>query len=152
MFNIQFNNDGTLLFVGEEGKRESVYIKRCFPWSGENEFLSLKNFKDEEIHLIENVKDLSIDDQRALRDYFDFNELKLEVRHVLEINENFELRTFEVITVQGKRTFQMKKEDYPSRGANGEVFFEDLSGDLLFIKNLESLDKDSRKKLSFLID
>ncbi len=148
---ILFNED-RILKVRHESDLIDVYVKRCFPWSAKNEYLSLMNFKEEEIALIDEVDNLSDSSKSALSNYFKFMEVSLEILEVYEITNEFEIRNFDVRTRQGRRKFQMKMEDYPTEGERGEVFFEDLNGDLYFVSKPSLLDKDSREKISFLID
>lgn len=161
MVSLEFNQKGSLICrlqnVNGGLQEQSVYIKKCFPWSSKEgdkkeNFFSLKNFDDEEVYLIENLEDLGLTSQNAIKSYFEFNELKLEILKVNKIEESFELRLFDVETSQGPRKFQMKLEDYPEGNNSGAVFFEDLSGDLFYVSDANLLDEDSRKKLSYLID
>lgn len=132
----------------QAGKKTEVTIKQCFPWSEPMEFLSLRDEKENEVFLIENLKDLDVLTRLTVEEYLKAAEFVMKVEKVLHIEEDVELREYTVLTEQGKRIFHTKLEDWPEFLPDGSILIEDLAGDIFKIENVNLLDPVSQKNLS----
>lgn len=143
-----YMGDNHQLTFEQSGKATQVKIKQCFPWSEPNEFLSLRDEKENEVFLIEKLEDLDVVTRLTIEEYLKTAEFVMKVEKVLHIEEDVELREYTVLTEQGKRIFHTKLEDWPEFLPDGSILIEDLAGDIFKIENLEYLDPISQKNLS----
>ncbi len=137
-----------ILCVSHESSDTEVSIKQCFPWSGPDEFLSLRDSDDNEVYLIKDINELDETSQRLIQEELNFSQFVLKVSQVKKIEEDIELRQFHVVTEQGERVFQTKLEDWPEVLESGIITIQDLAGDIFRIEDWQSLDFKSKKELS----
>ncbi|MEC7277506.1 MAG: DUF1854 domain-containing protein [Bdellovibrionota bacterium] len=131
------------------GEREvEVFLKQCFPWTTPGRFLSLRDKDDNEVCLIEDLEQINNEARALLKEELAFSQFVLNIINVKNIEEDVELRRFQVETSQGLRVFQTKLEDWPEVLENGTILIEDLAGDLFRITNWRELDSHSQKELS----
>lgn len=122
-----------------------VNIKKCFPWSHQNKYLSLRNRDDEEVYLLPCIDLLDDQSKKNLLYYLSLSDFMLNIVDILSIDEEVELRNFKVVTTSGERSIQTKLDDWPKVLKNGSVMIQDLCGDTFVIKNLKSLKVAARK-------
>lgn len=142
----QKNNQQLYFSNGE--KENEVRIKQCFPWSIPDKFLSLRNSQDDEVYIINDINDLDIKMQRVIKNYLKSIEFVLEIKDIIKIEEDFELRRYEVLTLNGQRTFQTKLDEWPLVKDNGNIYIEDVAGDIFFLKTVNNLGPKGKKLLS----
>ena len=76
----------------------------------------------------------------------------MEIDAVLSVEEEIEIRVFEVETAQGPRTFQTERDEWPRELAGGGLLIRDVAGDLYAVRDPERLDPASRKLLWVFLD
>lgn len=143
--------DGRLLVI-IDGEAVAVRLRQCFPWSEPHRFLSLRNEEDDEIALVEDPAELSTGSRRALGEALVDAGFVLEVVRVLSIEEEVEIRQWEVETVQGTRFFQTHLDDWPRVLPKGGLLIRDVAGDLYLLGDPAGLDARSRELLWAFVD
>ncbi|MDJ0789832.1 MAG: DUF1854 domain-containing protein [Myxococcota bacterium] len=138
--------DGRLM-AGTEGPGAAVRVQRCFPWSEPLEFVSLRDADDEEVALVRRLSDLPEGSRKVLSEALVEAGFVFEVQALLEVEEEIEIRTFEVRTRQGIRRFQTHRDEWPRDVPGGGLLIKDVVGDLYWVREPEGLDKRSRKLL-----
>lgn len=142
------DTDGRLfIHADEEGRWVPVAIRPCFPWSRSGAFLSLRDEDNNEYALIPDPEQLPGHARIPLLETLAETRFTFEIRSVIKVENDFELRVWTVLTAQGKRTFCTKTDDWPDRHDDGRVVFSDLGGDLYVINDLESMDPRSKRIL-----
>ena len=68
----------------------------------------------------------------------------LRIRRIIQVEEEVEIRTWQVVTEQGPRSFQTKLDDWPMEVPGGGIVIRDVSGDLYHVANPGGLDEKSR--------
>ncbi|MHC4915232.1 MAG: DUF1854 domain-containing protein [Planctomycetota bacterium] len=121
--------------------------RRCFPWSAEGRWISLRDEEEKELALIEDVRDLDRTSRAALVRALDEAAFMLVVESVEEVEEEFELRRWRVNTRQGERSFQTRLDDWPRGTPGGGLLIRDLSGDLYFVPDVAEMNEQSRRLL-----
>ena len=135
------------------GERECpVWVRRCFPWSAPDEWVSLRDRDDEEVALVRQLGELDGDSRRALERALREAGFVLEVEGVLEVEDEIEIRTFRVRTAHGVRSFQTLRDEWPRQMPDGALLIRDVTGDLYRVAAPSSLDPKSRKRLAAFID
>ena len=68
------------------------------------------------------------------------------------MNEEYDLRLFQVETQFGKRNFQMRAEDWPIILSEGRILLYDINGDFYVIEDINKLTAKEQKTLNYLVD
>jgi hypothetical protein len=71
----------------------------------------------------------------------------LRIRRIVQVDEEVEIRTWQVVTEQGSRSFQTKLDDWPMEVPGGGIVIRDVSGDLYHVPDPEAMDERSRRWL-----
>ena len=148
---LEWRDDGSLWAVKDDGERP-VSVRRCFPWTEPLRHLSLRDADDEEFAFVRDPADLDARSRVALESALAVAGFVFEVTRVLEIEEEVEIRRWQVETRQGPRTFQTRLDDWPRTLPHGGLLIRDLAGDLYHLIELEQLDKQSRELLWAFVD
>ena len=138
--------DGRLVAAAEEGPR-TVVARRCFPWSEPGKYVSLRDGDHHEVALVRDPGALSEDSRRALDLALAEGGFVFEVSAVVEVEEEVEIRHWQVVTRQGARSFQTRLDDWPRALPGGGFLIRDVGGDLYRLPEPERMDARSRKLL-----
>jgi hypothetical protein len=138
---------GQHLCLDVGGKLTAVTPVRCFPWSAETEYISLREPNGKELHLVQHANELDPESAQALATALASVGFVLEVCRIESIQEDYELRIWKVDTAQGPRTFQTPLDTWPWPSPDGGYFVRDLCGDLFRLPPPDTLDVGSRQKL-----
>jgi hypothetical protein len=143
--------DGRL--CADLGKERSiVHVHRCFPWSEPGQFISLRDDEGEEFALVADPAELSQSARTALDAALVEAGFIFEVKAVLEIEEEVELRNWLVDTDQGARRFQTRLDDWPRKLPEGGVLIRDVTGDFYRVVDPARLDRKSKTLLWAFVD
>jgi len=148
---LEKRRDGRLWALLAE-RAAPVKLRRCFPWTFPERYISLQTEDNTELAFIADPKELSLASQAALRHALSEAGFVLLIRRVYSVKEDFELRLFEVETPQGRRTFQTALDAWPRETPDGGLLIEDVAGDVFRIEDPASLDERSRELLWELVD
>jgi len=140
------------LWAGRDGSAVPVRMVRCFPWSSPARMLSLRDADDAEVALVARLSDLEDGSREVLGEALLEAGFVLDVVEVLEIEEDVEIRRWQVRTRQGDRSFQTALDAWPRDAPTGGLLMEDVAGDLFRIPPLDELDLKSQKKVWAFID
>lgn len=121
-----------------------VRVHRCFPWSEPGRFLSLRDDEHEEVALVHGLEELDDESGRVLEGAIAEAGFVLEVTRIVNVDEEVEIRTWEVDTRQGPRSFQTRLDDWPTDVPGGGIVIRDVAGDLYHVADPESMDERSR--------
>lgn len=144
--------DGQLWLTTGDGEPTAVRISRCFPWSARSRFISLRDDERRERWLIEDPETLDLQSRRTLEDALVEADFVLELESIAGIDEEIEIRCWDVETSQGPRRFQTRRDDWPRRVPGGGVLIRDVAGDLYLIRRPGELDSASRSLLAAFVD
>lgn len=128
-----------------------VRVRQCFPWSEPHRHLSLRDAEEKEILLVEDPASLGAASREALERALAEAGFVLEVTRVLSIEEEVEIRQWEVETRHGPRAFQTHLDDWPRSLPGGGILIRDVAGDLYRLMVTE-LDRKSRELLWAFVD
>ena len=70
----------------------------------------------------------------------------------VSIEDEFELRVWNVETTQGSRKFQTKLDEWPQKLPGGDLLIRDVAGDLYLVVSDKRLDPKSEKLLWAFLD
>jgi len=141
---IEHRFDGELR-LAMNGTTTSVRPHRCFPWVDPGNYISLRDLDGKEVALIDTITALDQSSRTALEEAIRQIDFVMDIRHILEMREDYELRVWKVETPGGIRQFQTLLEDWPVEMENGSLLFRDISGDLFIIHDPLSMEARDRK-------
>jgi hypothetical protein len=147
-----FDSDTSMLYLSEDKDKEMVTLKKCFPWSEGASFFSVRNAKDDEVAFISKLEELSASDYQAIAKYFESHYSQFTINKLVSVNEEYDLRLFQVETQFGKRNFQMRAEDWPIILSEGRILLYDINGDFYVIEDINKLTAKEQKTLNYLVD
>jgi len=140
------------LWLTRDAQSLAVQIARCFPWSARARFISLRDNDREEVWLIEDPATLDINSRETLEDALIEADFVLDVERIESVDEEIEIRCWNVQTSQGKRQFQTRRDEWPRVVPGGGVLIRDVAGDLYYIGRPDELDGKSRELLEVFVD
>jgi hypothetical protein len=129
-----------------------VRLRRCFPWTFPERYISLQTEQNEELAFIGDPRDLDAASQAALSQALSEVGFVFLIQRVYSVEEDFELRCFKVETPQGPRAFQTALDAWPRETPDGGLLIEDVAGDVFRIENPDELDPKSRELVWELVD
>jgi hypothetical protein len=151
LLTLEETGDGRLL--AERGGQQSVvHVRRCFPWSEPDRFISLRDVEGDEFALVSDPRELDDASRAVLETALGRAGFVFTVTGVHEIEEEVELRHWRVETQQGARKFQTRLDEWPRRLPDGGFLIRDVTGDLYRFVDPERLDMQSRSLLWAFID
>lgn len=140
------------LRLWRSGQGVPVTPVRCFPWTAPECHISLRNADSDELAYIVSAHELDIDSRQALLLSLQDTGTLLQVTAVTAIEEDVELRIWQVQTLSGPRVFQTPLDLWPRPVPGGGTMLEDVAGDLYWIPDRALLDVRSRRLLWPLAD
>jgi hypothetical protein len=135
------------LWALEADEEHAVSVRRCFPWSQPARFVSLRDKDDKEVALIRQPEHLDDASREVLEQALIEAGFVLQIVKIYEVEEEVEIRTWKVETMQGPRTFQTRLDDWPRELPGGGLLIGDVAGDLYQVADREALDEKSKKLL-----
>ena len=144
---IEYRVDGKL-WASQNGKETVVLVSRCFPWSEPHRYISLRDDDENEIALIDEPGKLDKSSQAAVEQALAEAGFVMKIVKVVEIEEDYEIRSWKVQTRQGQRTFQTMLDDWPLILPSGSLLIRDVAGDLFLVDSPDELDEKSRDLIS----
>src|SRR5689334_10103041 len=143
--------DGRLMAL-VDGSLVPVRLRQCFPWTEPTRHLSLRDADDEEIAFVADPAELTPSSRDALERALADAAFVLDVRRVVSVDEEVEIRQWRVETAQGARAFQTHLDDWPRMLPDGALLIRDVAGDLYRIPDAKALDARSRELLWAFVD
>jgi len=143
---------GHVYEVRLEQRADAVSVRRLFPWSLRNGHVSLRDRGNGEVALVAEASGLDAASRAALEDALVVADFVLEITRVVDVEEEVEIRVWQVETQQGPRTFQTRLDDWPREIPRGGVLIRDVAGDLYHVSDPMGLDKRSQELLWAFVD
>jgi len=135
------------LWALQNGDANPVRVYRCFPWSDPGRFVSLRDDDEKELAMVSDLAELDDASRSELESALTEAGFVLEVTAIRSVEDEVEIRAWEVETRQGPRTFQTKLDDWPRDVPGGGLLIRDVSGDLYHVPEPAALDGASRELL-----
>jgi hypothetical protein len=148
---LRISSDGRLVVIIDDIPIR-VRLRQCFPWSEPGLHLSLRDDEDREVAIVDDPADLDEESRLAIEQAIAEAGFVLEVTRVLDIEEEVEIRQWQVDTRQGHRQFQTHLDDWPRSLPNGDLLIRDVAGDLYRLSSPGQMDKKSRELIWAFVD
>jgi hypothetical protein len=148
---LEKRRDGRLWALLAE-RSAPVKLRRCFPWTFPERYLSLQTDDNEELVFVSDPAQLDAISRAALGQALSEVGFVFLITYVYSVKEDFELRCFDVETPQGRRAFQTALDAWPRETPDGGLLIEDVAGDVFRIPDPDPLDAKSRELIWELVD
>jgi len=119
----------------------------CFPLTEPGKFVSLLDNEGEEVALIEDLSTVAADERVLIEEALRAGGFLFQVRAVLTVEGEHEVRVWTVDTEQGKRRFQTRLDQWPRPLDTGGYLIQDICEDLYFVRDPAEMDEKSRELL-----
>ena len=144
--------DGNLYLHRQSEEMISVLARPCFPWSEPKKFITLRDFDNKEVQMIEDPAELDEHSREALKQGLSASDFVFQIVEINTVDTEFEIRNWKVNTVQGKQVFQTHLDEWPRKMPGGGFLLRDVAGNLFYIPSAENLDSHSQGLLSGFIE
>jgi len=147
-FKISRNPFGQLVLTAADGKvHENVVPVRAFPIAAPQEGIALLSADGHELAWVEHLGDLPEDARALMEEELASREFVPEIRRLRHVSSFATPTTWEVETDRGDTRFVLKGEDDIRRLGASSLLIADSHGIQFLIRDLNALDKASRKLL-----
>ncbi|HEX7636319.1 MAG TPA: DUF1854 domain-containing protein [Noviherbaspirillum sp.] len=142
------NAFGRLVFTTADGKvHEGVVPVRAFPIAAPDQGLALVDADGHELAWIESLASVPADARKLLEEELASREFLPRIRRIIHVSSFATPSTWDVETDRGDTRFVLKGEEDIRRIAHSTLLIADSHGIQFLIKDLQALDKASRKLL-----
>jgi hypothetical protein len=142
------NSSGRLQFTSADGSiHDGVFPVRAFPITAPDQGLSLGSAAGHELLWLENLHDLDADSRALLSAELAQREFMPEIRRIMQVSSFATPSSWQIATDRGETTLILKAEDHIRRLSATSLLIADSHGINFLIRDVEQLDKHSRKLL-----
>jgi hypothetical protein len=146
-FELSRNAFGKLVFSSSEGVHVGVVPVRAFPIAAPESGIALVDVDGHELVWIDRLADLPAATRALLEEELKNREFLPEIRHIRHVSTFAVPSTWEVETDRGIASFVLKGEEDIRRIAESTLLIADSHGVQFLIRDMQALDKASRKML-----
>ena len=135
--------DDLVIELPDGSSYEEVRAIRAFPLSNPSEFIILRDKEDNEIGLIESIRELNSKSKKILEDELQKSYFVPQINRITNLEEKFGVSQWEVETDKGTHTFNVKNREEIRPLASGRVLIKDADGNRYEISDYRKLDPKS---------
>lgn len=147
-FQLQRDSYGRLVLIAENGERhEGVTPVRAFPIAAPEEGLSLINYEGHEVGWVDAVAELPEAIRQLVEDELASREFVPEISAIPSVSSFACPSTWQVVTNRGAAQLILKGEEDIRRLSRTQLLIADANGIQFLIRDIEKLDRPSRKLL-----
>jgi len=151
-FTLIENPDRTLT-LKQEGKDDvkDVRLRRAFPWSKVDQFISVRDEKGKEQALIEKLSDLAPDQFEVVNRWLAANSFIPVIERVEAVNLDFGYQQWTVESDRGPLKFRVQEREDIRFLPDGRFSIKDVDGNIYALPRLDQLDPASQKQVEALL-
>lgn len=146
-FHLTRNAFGKLVLTNAEGTHEGIVPVRAFPIAAPESGIALVDMDGHELAWIERLDDVPAGVRALIEEELKQREFLPEIKRLRSVSSFAVPSTWEVETDRGDTSFVLKGEEDIRRIAASTLLIADSHGVQYLIRNVEALDKASRKML-----
>jgi len=147
-FKLSRNLSGRLVLTTADGTvHEGVVPVRAFPVVAPDFFVAIMSPEGKEIVWVDDLQKLSEDTRQCIQDEIASRELIPEILSIVSVSTFSTPSDWVVTTDKGRTTFTLKGEEDIRRLSIWTLLITDSHGLRFYLKDMQTLDKNSRKIL-----
>lgn len=128
-----------------------VRVRRAFPWSMPDQYLSIRSKEGKELLLVRDLHALPADLQTRLREAIRLSTFIPRIRRVLDLKMQFGHQQWLVDTDRGEISFRVQEREDIKTHADGRRSVKDAEGNTYELPPDDQLDPASRKLLQLIL-
>ena len=140
----------TLRRAGQDDVHD-VRIRRAFPWSNADAFVSIRSSDGKEILLIDDVTALPSAVRQTIEHYLAGTVLIPRIEHIETVDVRFGFQQWSVTTNRGPVSFRVQEREDIRFLPDGRFSIKDADGNIYELPPLSELDDHSRRALEPLV-
>jgi hypothetical protein len=151
-FELNRDEQGRLVLVrpGQEDVKD-VRLRRAFPWSGPNRFISLRGSDGKEILLIDDLETLPPALKSTVLASLAGTSFIPRITRIEEVDVRFGYQQWKVQTDRGPAQFRVQEREDIRFLSDGRFSIKDADGTVYELDRLDTLDEHSRKAVEALV-
>lgn len=151
-FDLSTNPKGQLVLhrPGQEDIAE-VRIRRAFPWSDPDKYVSIRNKEGKEVLLVDDLNSVKPDVREKLRVALAGTTLIPRISRIADLDRQFGHQDWTVETDRGPRSFRVQEREDVRFLPDGRLTVKDADGNIYEMPPYDNLDLRSRQLLEFMI-
>mgnify|MGYP006300462843 CR=1 FL=1 len=143
---------GILTLEFKDDKYERVYLYRSFPFSLEDEYISVRDEDGEEIGIIRNLSDFDYNTEKVLEKELEWVYYCPDIKAIYSVKEEFGYTYWDVETDQGRKEFIVRgRSNALTPLTETRYVLTDIDGNRFQISDITDLDKSSYKIIDTMI-
>ena len=151
-FQLQADDQNKLtLKRGGEDDVHDVRVRRAFPWSKPDEFISIRSSEGKELLMVESLAGLSPELRQLIEQHLAGTIFIPTITRVDEIDVRFAFQEWRVQTDRGPAAFRVQEREDIRFLPDGRYSIRDADGNIYEMRPRAELDEHSRKALEPLI-
>jgi hypothetical protein len=128
-----------------------VRIRRAFPWSNADQFVSIRSSDGKELMLIDDVAALPPALRKTIDDYLAATVRIPRIESIVAVDVRFGFQEWSVTTDRGPVSFRVQEREDIRFLPDGRYAIRDADGNIYELRALADLDDHSRRALEPLI-
>jgi len=128
-----------------------VRIRRSFPWSKPDEFVSIRSSEGKELVLIEDVKTLDPQTRTKVEGWLTVHSFIPRITRIDDVDVRFGYQQWKVQTDRGPAEFRVQEREDIRFLHDGRFTIKDADGNVYEMARLDQLDPHSRSALQSLL-
>lgn len=133
-----------------EGRDEpelDVKVARCFPWSLQEGYVSVRNKEGKEIALLTDLDGLDPETRQIIERELRDKVFVPKIRRITRYTAEFDVVYISAETDRGKVTFQIRNRDDVRVLSTRRALFRDVDGNIYEVEDISALDRASQKHI-----
>jgi hypothetical protein len=152
LFSLSINPKG-LLLLHRPGMEDvaDVRLRRAFPWSMPDQFISVRSADGKELLLIEDSSRLPDETKQLIDQYLRQNSFIPRISRINSVNLRFGYQQWDVLTDRGEAQFRVQEREDIRFLPDGRFTLRDADGNIYEMPPLNEMDAHSRKAVEALV-
>jgi hypothetical protein len=130
---------------------EDVRVRRVFPLSHDDRYISIRTSEGKELLLIEDLKSVEPETQKIIREMLVNTSFVPRIEHVDDVDVRFGYQQWKVQTDRGPAEFRVQEREDIRFLPDGRFRIKDADGNVYEMPSLARLDEHSQKAVGPLI-
>jgi hypothetical protein len=136
--------------AGQEDVQD-VRIRRVFPLTNAEQFISIRSSEGKELLLIDDLTSIRAEQRALIEQMLSNTNFVPQIQKVLEVDVRFGYQQWNVQTDRGPANFRVQEREDIRFLSDGRFRIKDADGNVYEMPSLEKLDEASRKAVEALV-
>jgi hypothetical protein len=132
---------------GREEPELNVKVARCFPWSMQEGYVSIRDKDGKELVLLQTLDGIDPGSRKLIDQELRDKVFVPKIRRIVRYRAEFDVVYITAETDRGEVTFQIRKRDDVRVLSPGRALFRDVDGNIYEVANLHALDRASQRHI-----